>query len=55
MKGKTVAIGLVICVIVAVAAIYFMVQATFKNNPTQKNHQSIEDQSYSELGTFGWQ
>ncbi|WP_162805826.1 hypothetical protein [Sporosarcina sp. PTS2304] len=55
MKGKTVAIGLIICVVAVVAAIYFMVQATFKNNPTQKNHQSIEDVSYSERGSFGWQ
>ena len=55
MKGKTVAIGLIVFVIVVVAAVYFTVQATFKNNPTQKNHQSIENQSYVELGTFGWQ
>ncbi|WP_153733124.1 hypothetical protein [Sporosarcina obsidiansis] len=55
MKGKTVAIGLVIFVLVVVAAIYFMVMATFKNNPTQKNHQSTENQSYIEPGTFGWQ
>ncbi|WP_155961335.1 MULTISPECIES: hypothetical protein [unclassified Sporosarcina] len=55
MKGKTVAIGLVIMLIIVVAAIILMVQATFRNNPVQKNHQSMDNQPYTETGTFGWQ
>lgn len=55
MKGKTLAIGLVIFVLLVVAAIYFMVMATFKNNPNQKNNQSFENPSYMETGEFGWE
>ncbi|WP_158232159.1 MULTISPECIES: hypothetical protein [unclassified Sporosarcina] len=55
MKGKTVAIWLIVVLIVAVVGVVLMVQTTFKNNPTQKNHQSLDNQSYTEIGTFGWQ
>ncbi|WP_153723417.1 hypothetical protein [Sporosarcina cascadiensis] len=55
MKGKTLAIGMVVFTIIVVAAIYFMVTVTFKNNPTQKNHQSMEVPSYMEAGAFGWE
>lgn len=55
MKGKTVAIAMVIILIVAVVGVVLMVMATYKNNPTQKNTQSMDDQSYTEVGSFGWQ
>ena len=55
MKGKTVAIAMVVILIVAVVGVVLMVLSTYKNNPTQKNHQSMESQSYTEVGSFGWQ
>lgn len=32
MKGKTIAIGLVVVTVLVVAAVYFMVMATFKHD-----------------------
>lgn len=55
MKGKTVAIAMVIILVVAVVGVVLMVLSTYKNNPTQKNAQSIDNQSYTEVGSFGWQ
>lgn len=37
MKGKTIAIAMVVVTIVAVAAIYFLVMATFKHDQPDEN------------------
>lgn len=54
MQGKAIVIGLVVIVLAVIAAIYFTIMATYKNNPTQKNQQSSEA-AYTETASFGWQ